>query len=278
MQDEHRRLPAKLVVGYRQGCGSNPRSKSGAVPGEVQGWLAQQLAAGQPHAEQQLQRLGRQVEAAEAAAPAGAVVAESLALLRPAVAASGWQLTRLAVGLAYDVGAEQQAALPTGQRSLAGFVQRQASKQLEAAAADDDDDAVAAGHQAPQVEPQQAHHHQHQQQEPQQHHVPQQPSKPPAAAARPVSYRNAEAVALQRLFAGCSASASQLDASLAGMSPEDRASLELALRLQQEEAGQAGAAGHATALRKRGPPAARAPLRGKLQRGPLDAFVRRGGV
>ena len=285
---EHCRLPSKLVVSYRQSYGSNPRSKSAAVPPDVLCWLQAVQPGGQPAllAEQQ-----GQAAAAQDAAPAASVVAAALVLLRPAVAPSGWQLTRLAVALCYDAAGD--SSVSAGQTSLAAFVRRRSgSGELEA---EGPPEACAA---------------EQQQQEQQQEQPPvvaepqlspqrprQAPAQPPAArpppaarqpsqqsaaaqrAAMPATYRNAEALAITELFgrstgSGLPAAQQPLPAEL---SSEERASLELALQLQQEEAAAAVAA------RKRAadaPPAGNGRHRPKQQPrrgcGPLDAFVTRG--
>lgn len=76
----------------------------------------------------QQQQHQQQVEESHAsAAPGKALVAAALALLRPEVAPSGWQLTRLALSLSYESvipgsGGRQPLALTDGQLGIAAFV------------------------------------------------------------------------------------------------------------------------------------------------------------
>jgi hypothetical protein len=102
--------------------------------------------------------------------------------------------------------------------------------------------------------------------------------------ARPASYRNAEALAIQQMFAGGrsggSSSSGLPSVPSAELAPEEQASLELALKLQQEEAT---AAAVEAAARKRVGPAGQAhaaPGIGRRQKqqgsGPLDAFFATG--
>ncbi|KAL4854768.1 DNA polymerase iota [Chlorella vulgaris] len=76
----------------------------------------------------QHQQHQQQVEESHAsAAPGKALVAAALALLRPEVAPSGWQLTRLALSLSYESvipgsGGRQPLALTDGQLGIAAFV------------------------------------------------------------------------------------------------------------------------------------------------------------
>lgn len=306
---EYGRLPAKLVVSYRQGYGSNPRSKSGAVPAEALTWL--QPAQGQPQLAAGIEGAGElqplQVQAAAAgqtgAGPAeAAVVAAALALLRPVVAASGWQLTRLAVAFAYpdsssNGNGQQHAAQLPGQQKLGAFVQRgQGSQQAsaEGAAPIERLSTKLLAPPLPSAQKQQQQQQTQQQQLPAQQPPVQQMQQQPAA--RPATYRNAEALALQRLFGssggsthtGTDAVPAVLPAELPDELPdEERASLELALRLQQEEAQAAAAQ---AAARKRGAAAAVGggtagagsgtggkPKQQRQGSGPLDAFFRRPG-
>ncbi|KAL4422612.1 hypothetical protein ABPG75_008809 [Micractinium tetrahymenae] len=350
---EHRRLPCKLIVSYRQGYGSNPRSKSCPVPAEVLRWLQAMPAAGatpeqgpKPEVAQQegatpAQQVSAKPPPAAAAgsgqqqAPAGAVVAAALAQLRPVVAPGGWQLTRLAMSLAYDSGGSAQpAGPPPGQLGIAAFVQKGQAREggpassggelaAAAAAAVQRGGGATAGcdgraeQQAAQPCAQPSappSHQQQQQQHPQKQQQQQRRQQQPAVAphrpaqqqraaaqaappTRPPSYRNAEALALQQMFGGSATSnaasgqpaigsssggggcPAPAESSLsAGLSPEEQASLELALKLQAEEAAAAAAAPQAA--RKRGP-AGKLAAGGKAAKhqrrgsGPLDAFLRR---
>ena len=295
---EHGRLPAKLVVSYRQGYGSNPRSKSGAAPAEALSWL--QAARGQPQLAAGIEGAGEPQPLqgqAEAAAQAGAgpaeaaVVAAALALLRPAVAAGSWQLTRLAVAFAYpdsssNGNGQPQAAQLAGQQKLGAFVQRGQGSQQASAAGPAPTERLAREEPAPPLVPAQQQQQQQQQQQAMQ-------QLQPVPVSRPATYRNAEALALQRLFGSSGGSTHTgggavpaVPAEPAELSAEERASLELALRLQQEEAQAAAAQ---AAARKRGAAAAGGGTAGagggsggkpKQQRrgnGPLDAFFKRPG-
>ena len=177
---------------------------------------------------------------------------------------------------------------------MASFVQRgRGGKQqgdAEAAALDEPAAAPVQPAQPPELpatqqQQQQQQQKQQKQQEAARHAAVQLPAKPQQPVARPASYRNAEALAIQQLFgssgsdAGPVAGGPQVPADLP---PEERASLELALKLQQEEAQAAAAQ---AAARKRGAAAAgdggaRGGGKAKQQRrgsGPLDAFFKRGG-
>jgi hypothetical protein len=95
------------------------------------------------------------------------------------------------------------------------------------------------------------------------------PARPDPKRGEPVaSYRNAEALALRAAFpVGAAWDEAALRAALAdpgGSSAEERASLELAVRLQREEA---------EASRNKAPRAA--PDAKRPRSGPMDSFVRR---
>lgn len=342
------------MVSYRQGYGSNPRSKSCPVPAAVLRWLEAGLATpadrgpsptegrpgspqpALPHAEQAAAGCtGPEPEQV----PAQAVVAAALALLRPVVAPRGWQLTRLAVALAYDGSGSAPAGAPAaGQLGIAAFVQKgraggsgpeltsspQPAASLVAlqkgeGAAADDGSSCQTREQAAQPLPQPfaptAEHRQQrpvqkqqqQQQEPERLPPGVEPLRPEpqlqraesraAPFARPPSYRNAEALALQKMFCAANVvsavsgqpamrradgtagrSAAGEGGLPPGLSPEEQASLELALKLQAEEAAAAAALPAMAATGKRGPTSKPGGKVAKQQRrgsGPLDAFLRR---
>jgi hypothetical protein len=116
--------------------------------------------------------------------------------------------------------------------------------------------------------------------QPARQHQQQAAELPVRQPATPATYRNAEALAIQQMFAGGAvggySSSGLPPVPPAELAPEEQASLELALKLQQEEAAAATAE---VAARKRERPAAQAhaaPGIGRRQKqqssGPLDAF------
>ena len=116
--------------------------------------------------------------------------------------------------------------------------------------------------------------------QPARQHQQQAAELPVRQPARPATYRNAEALAIQQMFAGGAvggySSSGLPPVPPAELAPDEQASLELALKLQQEEAAAAAAE---VAARKRERPAAQAhaaPGIGRRQKqpssGPLDAF------
>lgn len=116
--------------------------------------------------------------------------------------------------------------------------------------------------------------------QPARQHQQQAAELPVRQPARPATYRNAEALAIQQMFAGGAvggySSSGLPPVPPAELAPEEQASLELALKLQQEEAAAAAAE---VAARKRERPAAQAHAAPGIDRrqkqqssGPLDAF------
>lgn len=344
---EHRRLPCKLVVSYRQGYGSNPRSRSCPVPAEALRWLDAWLAgptaraaspvdarrdAALPAPQHAQQGAVAGAGAVPAPAPVGAIVAAALAQLRTVTAPHGWQLTRLALALAYDSGSSglSTASLP-GQQGIAAFVQKgrdgnnqpkpvnqsrpdgSSQPSAEPAAPREGGFAAAGSGSIPQADDQAAPPLAQTSAPTAQHSTARLPERqlaaavPPragpeqrrvlggaASSARPPSYRNAEALALERMFrtadAGTSGSgqpAKGVDSSAGcaavawsglppGLPPEERASLELALKLQAEEAAAAAASGEARKRAAGKPPAAsKVPKQQRRGSGPLDAFLQR---
>lgn len=264
------------MVSFRQGYGSNPRSKSAGVPPAALRWL--QAAQQQAPVQQQ-----QQPEGAEG--PADAVVSAALGMLRPAVAASGWQLTRLAVSFSYEEGGGGAQQAP-GQLALTACAQwggtsKQAAAAASAEAPTEPAAAQAGAATAPAAcQPAPATCAQQDSMPPQQQ-PPKPPAQPQRPAAKPASYRNAEALAMLQLFGGSGSGApAGLAPADADLAPEERASLELALRLQQEEAQAAAEPAAAGGKRSAagGAGGGKPPKQQRRGSGPMDAFLKRSGA
>jgi nucleotidyltransferase/DNA polymerase involved in DNA repair len=199
---EHSRLPSKLGIGFRLGYDTNLISRSGAVPLKVLTWLRSSITS-----------------SANTTPPAGEVVdaaADAVLILLRGAANGRWDITRAAVVLHYgDVGnSRSEHTGPTiGELFKATVAEKDSSKKEEIKKNEN-----AAG-----------------------------PSSKEPQKQIPSTYRNAEALALQAIFSGSGSGGggdnnNQSIPSILKNNKDndddlDKASLELALKLQREEAG-----------------------------------------
>jgi hypothetical protein len=306
---EHARLPAKLTLSWRQGYGSNPRSSSMRAPEILLAWLRDGMAAAGVGG-------GRRDGLEEAV---GACVEGSMGLLDAAVGSHQWEITRLVVGVAFE-GGSSTISPGSGMGRAAGFQQQRGITSFLATAKSSDGALIEDASTAPQrhavtatavgeaaagigmaggVET-----------------AVDDGAAPAATAFSPAegfpgsnaggsrglsvqpSYRNSEALALRKMFGAAGEkgdmAAAQGFSLLPGregggssvapaLSPDDEASLQLALRLQREEVERAaGTARPGVSLdstmrrgRRGHGSGAKAQRGGKPGVGPLDAFLKR---
>jgi len=226
---EHCRLPIKLGIGFRLGYDTNLVSRSGSVPLEILNWLRSSVNS---------------ASFCDGAVDAIEVASSAVMGLLKGATNGRWDITRAAVVLHYPADTSNNSSRPDQQRlngPTIGELFKAAQPMVPTAPGNQEELNVAGPSKAGKKS-----------------------VKASSTLLHPSTYRNAEALALQAMFAGDSGKKMELPSKGKIAHEEDnvldKESLELALKLQREEAEVMAASN------KIGPS-------NKKKRGPLDRFV-----